>query len=103
MLWTRRIASPILRLRVLDDRRLPVAVVFLQLLEHRTGETEFGEGRLKLIFPLKFLCLLRGHIGFEKGLGGIDLLSKGAERQREKREDGKEKQPDFIHPKDGGG
>ena len=51
---------------VIDDRRLPVAIVLLQLLEHRTGETEFGEGGLKLIFPLKFLCLLRGHIGFEK-------------------------------------
>ena len=85
---------------IIDDRRLPVAVAFLQLFEHRTGEPEFGKGGLKLIFALEFLPLLRGHVGFEEDLRRIHLLRKGRERLREKREDGEEKQPDFVHRQD---
>ena len=83
---------------VIDDRRLPIAAVLFQLLQHGTGKTQLGQGRLELIVALHLFRLLRGHVGFEEDLGRVNFLGEGSGRQREKRDDGEEKQqPEFVH------
>ncbi len=96
-------ASPILRPRYSTIGRLPVAAAFFQFLQHGAGETKLGQGGFESIVALEFLSLLRRHVGLEKNLGGIELLGKRGEWQRENREDGEEKQqPDFVHRQEGG-
>jgi hypothetical protein len=60
-------------------------------------EAELCQGRLKLIFALQLLALLRGHVGFEKDFRRIILLREETSRRRKKRKNQKEKQPDSIH------
>jgi hypothetical protein len=85
---------------VIDDRGLPITMALLQLFKHGPGEPKFGQCRLELIVALQLLPLLSRHVRFEEDFRRIDLLCKDGERRREQREDGEEKQPDFVHRQD---
>ena len=76
--------SPILRLRIIDDRRLPIRVGLAQFFEQTAGKTEFRERSLELIVVLEFFALLRGHVGLEKDLARVVGLSGQARRARGK-------------------
>ena len=78
---------------VIDNRRLPVAVRFLQFLEQAAGKTELGERGLELIVVLEFLALLRGHVGLEKDFARVVRLGRepggreGRDKNRRKESD----------------
>ena len=98
---TRKMLSPILRLRYSTIAGCQSAVRLAQFLEQTSGEPELGQRGLELIFVLEFLALLRGHVGFEKDLARIVRSAPQAAARRERpKKPAKQNQTDFLHRDD---
>ena len=97
LLCTRRMFSPILRLRKSTIAGCQSAMGLAQFFEQASGKPEFCERALELIVVLEFLALLRGHVGLEKNLARVVGLSGQVSGREEKTKTGEQNQTDFLH------